>query len=352
MNIRNFIILFLGAFACLYLTFSPTVIVPYTHSDSMRYFNKFYDTTLHQWQVDNQFKWLNAIARPIAAQEEEIVYKNVNNLSDLSKLRFATIVVFALCAAMLGIAVVSLGVQAIPAFCISTAIFTLPGVQECIFVPYIFIAIALFFSLSAQAVWNSKFNPVIRFISAFIMLNISLFTYLPTAFFFLIPASFIVILNGDKWGDSKKIWIRDLVFGVIVAVFYLIIVKVFFYKNIELTGHHTNWASTLLCIKAFLPYCAPQIFNLWNVYYSKVLGISMIIAMGVFLTMDLLVTKKIGPKRLLALSILFLVFNFVWFAFCGYMPRQFMAAQGLVLALFYWCGQRLVQKVNNKNGIL
>jgi len=59
---------------------------------------------------------------------------------------------------------------------------------------------------------------------------------------------------------------------------------------------------------------------------------------------DFFVTKKLGWGRLLALSALFLVSNLIWFLFGGYMPRQFIVSQAIVLILIYWSGDWFLRK--------
>ena len=129
MKLRQFIIFFIGAFVSLYLVYSSTVMAPYVRNDGLRYFDKYYNRNSN-FATDPQFKWLCALGRPVAALEEAYIYQKINHLSDLSKLRLLTITVFALNASILSSIVVALGLPAIPVFCLSIVIFTLPGIRN------------------------------------------------------------------------------------------------------------------------------------------------------------------------------------------------------------------------------
>lgn len=351
MNIRRFLIFFIGAFACLYLAYSSAVTVPYIRHDSIRYFHKFYNRDMDS-STNPQYEWLKALGRPIAAEEEKFLYRNINHLSDLSSLRFITIIVFALGAALLASIVVPMGMQELPAFCISTAIFTLPGVQECVFVPFLFIGLSILLSLLAYAIWSSRMDKRIRFILSFILLEISFFTYVPSAFFFLMPISFIIILSVDDWQSIWKYWLRDLLFGLLIGALYLFFMKTFYYKNLESSGHPITWQNVLLFIQTFLPQGVPQTFNLWNIYYSKGLGILIgFIILGFLLFNVYGQDKARGWQRLLAIMTNFLLFNMVWFMLGGYLPRTFIASQALAVVMVYWCGELLRKTLKIENRI-
>ena len=333
----QFILFWAGAFVCLYLAFSPTVNMPYTNHDSIRYFHKFYNHESAS-QTNPLYKYLKDEGRPVAAEFEELLYKHINHLSDMSRLRLITIAVIALCAALLIMIVRSAGMEILPAFCLSVAMCTLPGVQDIIFVPYLFVALALLFSLLANFILTKKLIFGINFILAIVLLEAVFFMYPPATFIFLVPTMFLVIFY-DDWQVLKRILFRDVLLWAVAAVIYYCISKLFFYAQIRSTGHEITftWKTIFLSIMTFLSQGVPQVFNLWNVYYSKALGFFMIGLIAVFIAIDSFTARKIGWKKLLALGLLFLIFNVIWFLFGGYMPRQFIAAQALALALVYWC---------------
>jgi len=331
----------------LYLVYSSTVMAPYVRNDGLRYFDKYYNRNSN-FTTDPQFKWLCALGRPVAALEEAFIYQKINHLSDLSRLRLLTITVFALNASLLSSIVVALGLPVIPAFCMSIVIFTLPGIQECVFVPFLFIALAQLCSLSAYVIWMSRWVFGLRIILSFLLLEIAFFTYVPSTFFFLIPVTFLLILKEDDWPHAKKVWLRDMIFGILAAAVYLCVIRIFFYKYIELSGHQIKWDSVLNNIKTFLPQAVPQSFNLWNIYYSKVLGITIgLFVAGVLLANALFSKKNIALQRISALLGIFVIFNMVWILLGGYLPRTFVASQALVLLLVYWSGDWLLRMLKS-----
>jgi len=325
----------------LYLAFSATVNMPYPNHDSIRYFHKFYNKDSNS-QILPMEECLFAEGRPLTAILEQLFYQRINHLSDMSRLRLMTIVVIALDASLLAMISLSIGMEVIPAFCLSTVIFTLPGVQSFIFVPYLPQAIAIFLSLLAYLMLMHKLKYGIHFIFMFILLEASFCLYPPSSFFFLVPAM-LMTLFCPNWHVLKRIWIRDILLWGISAGVYYCTLRLFFYGSMKSTGHEIafTWKQVLFNITMFLPQAMPQIFNLWNVYFSKTLGISLTIFVAVFIIADFFTAKKIGWQKLLALATIFLIFNLDWFLFGGYVPCQYMASQALVLVLVYWCGKRL-----------
>jgi len=340
MNLRYLFIFFLGAIACLYLAYSSAVTVLYVRNDGMRYFDKFGNAN-SDFATDPQYKWLCALGRPVAAVEEAFVYQKINHLSDLAKLKLFTIMVLALNASLLASIIVSLGFRAIPAFCISMAIFTLPGVQECVFVPFLSIASAQLLALLAYAIGLSRWPHWIRTALSFIFLEITFFTYVPMTFLFLIPTALVLILNDDEWQASKKIWARDMLLWVSAMVVYYIILRGFLYENLKMTHHQMgpSWSEFFTYIKTFLSQGAPQTFNLWNIYYAQGLGILVASFAVVVLAANFLyIKKKWWAQKAGALLMIFLIFNMIWFLFGGYLPRIFVASQAFAVILIYWCG--------------
>lgn len=340
-TLYQFLLFLAVSFICLYLAFSPTVNIPYVNHDSIRYFHKFYNKE-NEALTYPQYNFEYNLGRPITAEVEGLLYRKVNHLSDMSMLRLITIFLFALSAALLAIIALLAGMEIIPAFCVSTVIFTLPGVQDFIFVPYFTNALAVFFSVLAYFVSTRKLKYGMRFILVFILIETSFYLYPPSTFLFLIPTTLTVLFH-HHWQAAKRIWRRDIFLWILAAAVNYITLRVFFYRQIKSGGHEIAFTLKQVLGNAltFFPQGMPQTFNFWNIYYSKALGILMIFFVMVFLIVDFLHTKKMGWGRLFALSIIFLVCNLVWFLFGGYVPREFIASQALALVLVYWCGQRL-----------
>jgi hypothetical protein len=159
----------------------------------------------------------------------------------------------------------------------------------------------------------------------------------------------MLIFNND-WPLTKKTWYRDLLLWILAAAVYYLTLKIFFYAQIKLSGHEITFTckQIVLNLTSFLPQALGQIFNLWDVYFSKTLGILIGILAIAAIGINFFVVKKNGWGRLIGLIILFLVFSSIWFLFGGYMPRQFIAAQALALTLVYWLGECLSNLVAMK----
>lgn len=339
MNLRYFLISWGGAIVLLYLIFSSTITVPYVRHDSIRYFHKFYNKAMDA-PTNPQRAWEFAVGRPLLAELEGHLYKHINHLSDMSRLRMAVIFIFSLSAALLTTIVVSMGIDAVAAFCLIMAMFTLPGCQEIIFVPFFSLGVSILLTVFAYALWRSRLMFFPRVILTIGLLEIVFFMYPPAAPFFLIPVMFAVVFKTEDWPNVRKTVIADTVLCAGAALLCLVIIRVFFYVNLQDTGHQINLGMGYLLanLKTFVPRCALQVFNLWNIYYSMTLGVLMALFVLIVLAADCLwPASLIKWQRLLFIAGLFLVFNVIWFMFGGYLPRTFMAAQGSALIMVFWC---------------
>ncbi len=334
-----FLLFLAGSFVCLYLTFSATVNIPYVNHDSIRFFHKFYNKENDSLTYP-QYRYEYNLGRPITAELEGFLYRKINHLSDLSCLRLITIFVFALSASILALTALLAGMEIIPAFCLCTAIFTLPGVQDFIFVPYLTNALAVFLSMLAYIVLSTRLKYRLHFILAFVLLETSFLLYPPSTFLFFIPTSLMVIFQ-DNWQVSKKVWGRDICLWILAALVNYFALRSFFYTQMKSSGHEIAFTlkQISLNVMMFLPQAVPQTFNFWYVYNSKILGFFMMAFVAIFIVADFFVTKKMGWRKLFALIAIFLLCNLVWFLFCGYLPREFIASQALALTLVYWCGE-------------
>lgn len=331
MKTSRLLFIFIFALACLYLAFSSTVTLPYVRHDSVRYFHKFYNNQSDS-QTNPQHDWSYAVGRPFLAEFEEFVYQRINHLSDMSRLRFITIAVFAFCASLLAGMAISLGVPIVPAVCLNIAIFTLPGIQECVFVPFISLAVSILLTLAAYTVWNSQLWFIVRIVTVIILLEVVFFSYPTASFFFLIPSTFLVVISND-WKLSRKIWLRDIPVWAVSAVVYYFVLKMFFYTGLKLTNHEAafSYGDVVSNIKTFFFQGITQSFNLWNIYCSQAMGLVMIAVASIALL------GRWG--RGVMITINFIIFNMVWFLFGGYLPRTFVEAQAFVLILIYWSGE-------------
>ena len=179
----QFFLFFAGSFVCLYLAFSPTVNTPYADHDSIRYFHKFFNKA-SEAVSHPQYGFLKADGRIVTAELEELIYKNINHLSDVSRLRLCVIIVLALGASLLTCLAQAAGMGALSAFCLCTSMFTLPGIQNLVFVPYTSMALAVSFSLLAYVVSLKELKFAAQLAGVFVLLETSFFLYPPSTFFF------------------------------------------------------------------------------------------------------------------------------------------------------------------------
>ncbi len=347
MNPRHFILFFLTAFALLFLALSATVIMPYVGHDSVRYFHRAFNYI--DPHGDLQYQFVHASGRPLAAELEQFLYYNVNHLSDLSFLRLLSIVITALSAAVLAGLAVSAGLSPVAALCLSVAIFTLPGVQESIFVPYLFNTLPILSSLLAYAVWQSRLASGLRLLGAFLLLEAAFFTYPSSTFIFLIPTALTVLYRKAQGGGLFRRWVPDVILWAVAAGFFYAVLKIYYAQRIVLTHHYIDfsWQTIWTHIKAF-PNAVTHIFNLWHVYHSVILGVTVMGLVCLCVGLDLVVFKKTwGKQRLAAFLVVFMMVNAVWIMFGGYQPRVYIASQAVAVILLFWSGEWIGQLWKN-----
>jgi len=346
MNIRRFIILFFIIFACLGFSFFPALTVPYVSHDNVRYFHKFFNEDPLA-SIDPQSAWISALGRPLASRLETIIYHRIDHLSDLAWLRAITLAVYALSATLLAVIAVSAGLEVVPAICLSVAIFTLPGVQECVFMPFLANALPVLFSLLAYVIWMGTWVKGVRFLLAFFLLEAGFFLYATSSLFFLIPTAFFVIFSTDKLKASRKGWLRDVAMWLLAALVYWVALKVFFYSRLRMTGHEVNVMPNALLahVKTFFSQCVFLTFNFWNIYYSQFLGEMLAFFTAVILIGQVFYVKRsIAVSKVLTIVAIFLICNITWFIFPVYFLRVYQASQALALVLIYWACQWLSRK--------
>ena len=190
-NLRNFFI----ALGILFLTLSSTVWIDYAHRDSTRHFRASNtDTFKSDCRNDNQYAWIYAIKRPIAAEIECQVFKNTRSLRDLGVFRAYIIAALALAAAVLAWVLMQYGLSSTSALVLSLAILSLPGMQHAIFMPNFQNILALVSALIASVlVHRNLVTPgririsayrAARYLSAWLLLMIAILSHPALAFVF------------------------------------------------------------------------------------------------------------------------------------------------------------------------
>jgi len=338
----RFFLFFAFGFVLLFLAFSSAVYIPYTNHDSIRYFHKFYN---HQSDglIYPQYNYEYNLGRPLAAELDEFLYRHIQHLSDMSTLRFLVITSFALSVALLATVAVAQGISWLQAFGLSVAIFTLPGIEDFIFVPYIANALAILVALLGNLLLLKSLKYHVHWLLAVICLLISFCLYPPSTLFFLVPSAMGCLLASHE-NKIPKIALRDFMLWVLVAGSYYLILRGLFYAQIKSSGHEISFSFKQLVgfALAFIPQATPQIFNFWNVYWSAILGASILLFISVFILFDCWVAKNTGIKRWGIFIVLFLATNLTWFLFDGYDPREYIASQGLGLICLYWAGLQVL----------
>ncbi|NTV30301.1 MAG: hypothetical protein HGA80_09495 [Candidatus Omnitrophica bacterium] len=351
MNWRLFLLFFSASLACLFLLFSPVVSTPYVTHDSVRFFHKFFNSDSSA-SIYIQRQWLYDLGRPIAGETESFVFRHVNHLSDLSLARTAAVFLMALSAALLATILASRGMAAVPAFCLSVITFSLPGIQEAVFIPYLYHSVAVLLAMLAYSVWCSRWHAALRLIAAPLLLLAAFCTYSPIAFLFLLPAAAAAILDSD-WPSTKRILRSDILLCILTFALYLLLVKYLLYKSANLTtAYQADFAAGHIWQRSieFLTQGLPIMFNLWqDAPASFVGGI-----LAVFLPLAWLVQnvrrKDSTLQRLLPIIAILLFINITWFiSKTGPYLRLFTASQAIIVMLLFWCGKRIVQKFGKES---
>jgi len=368
---------FLAGSLFLFLVFSATIAIPSAHHDQTRHFREYghdpgFKGNSHN---DRQYGWLYLIGRPIAAEIEAAIYRNTYDLSDLSRFRIGVILVLGADIGLLGAFLVALGLSRTVAFCLSAAVFTLPGVQNAVFMtnypnalaPLLGLISYLLFSVPGGAAgpdgrpWQRR-RGMIRTLMAFVALMLGLLTYPALAFFFLVPSLAVILLaEGRSWPRAQRLALRDLVFLGGCAVCYFLMVRVAIYlflRDIYLERVPAHWQMNLhfgtlvLRMTYLFNHVAVVICNLWNIYSVRLLGI----AVGGFVLGALVVKAffpgspdggvsrgkacRFGLAKLLVVLLFFVAANIILLVGpAGYFLLRFvLVGSSLVVLLVFWSG--------------
>ncbi len=369
-SLKFFLIFFLSGFVLLYFLLSAAIVIPYAHHDQIRYFTKKYNPLFkNEIGNDPQAPWQYALGRPVSAKVENFLFHHIHSLTDLARIRLIILVVLGLSMALLASFLFSLRLSPLQSFCISAAIFLLPGPQNIVFTTILPNALAILFALLSylllrlcEGMTIAKY--VLRLLLSFILLLTAMFTYAAYAFFFLIPTIAVVMFSDRaQWSNVKRIVFRDLLFVALAAGAYFIFTKLYILPqytaiiNSTAPQYHFQFSLATLWekINIFLIKVIPIVFNLWNVYENQFIAVVLILfSLGAFFVKafddDGSFKNTSGnsfyftAQKLVVIFILFLGVNCVWLLspMMIILYRLFFGASAAAILLIFWAGNSYI----------
>lgn len=282
-------------FLFIYFVFSNAVTIPFVHHDQTRYFQEDYGD--FGYKKSEGFDYENVILKQEgrfgAAKIEALIASNVNQVSDVSLVRFIVIIFMAVNLTLLVFWLVSLGLGSkYLCFFLSGLVFILPGIQNGVFIGNLPGALAILFSIisylllpsisistfSSHWAVSSKLFFIVRIFLSLLMFTTALFMYQAWAYYFLVLTLTIVLFSDVKmWPKVKWILFRDFIFIVVSSAVYYILTKLLLHITFSKEVIASTPDSYRFAINSnifekplmFLKDVIPIIFNLWNIYTNK-----------------------------------------------------------------------------------
>lgn len=283
----------------LILIYSPLLFTPYAFHDNTRYFREYRsDPSIKKsCRHDTQFVPLQKMGRPLTALLECSITTNVDSLEQLQKVRWLNIFFAATALMLLAYWFIKLEFSAISSFAIALSLFTLPALQNNLFMTSMQTQLALALATMAYLLLPNPFmpsqpNPRRRLFLGLLLLGLSFFLYYVYSFV-------VIILNLSLllWGRRQslpvylKLLFRDLLLlgGYSIAV--LASVGLGVNKRDPSMGGYSatvELATLFAKSKQLLLEVFPTALNLWNIYPSRFAGILLLFFIAGGLTIQIL----------------------------------------------------------------
>lgn len=225
---------FILIFLVLFLSFASAVWIKIAPHDNVRYFaginSDSVDRIKSSCKNDGQNHSIYAIGRPVAALLECFVFKHVWSFNDLGMMRTGVIVLLALAATLLGLILNKYGFDQLSAVLTAIAIFTLPGVQNTVFMacyanaltPLVAIGTFFFLCIVKQHYPKTNLSPIF-FITGVILLLFAMLTYQGLVFIYFWGTLARLLYNQTH---TKTAWIKATIYDV--AIFSVAAIAYFF----------------------------------------------------------------------------------------------------------------------------
>lgn len=389
---RVLLYIFLG-FLSLYMTSSDVVTARYAHHDQTRYFREdFHDPDFKQnCKNDYQHDFLLMEGRFITAYTECLIFKNVNKLSDLALVRIITILILAI---SLSLAVWRLSAflkDEWLAFFLVSAVFILPGMNYAVFHGNIPAASALLLSILAYfaappveyLTERTKRNLWIfasRSCLSLAILIVALFTYPSYAyFFFALTVCSLLFDEVASWPAKRLVAVRDLAIVGASSLLYYALAHILIRAVVSAQTVENMPDAYKLKINAdifhrmglFVNEVMPLIFNLWNIYASKLMTLAVLSvlltglgfsAVGIFLNARSMPTHppdgypvctpradsfRRGAEKILITLALFFAASIPWLMSHTnlILLRIFFPAMAITVFVLWWCASSMLEAV-------
>ena len=261
-NNTQSLIAFLIAFAVLFSANASLLWIDNAHHDVIRHFNATYEHKKRCSQ-DPQYKWLrDKIARPVAADLECLVFKNVNRHQDFIPWRFLILFLLSVTCTLLVKILIQHSIKFSNALLVAIPLFLLPGATNSLIMVNLANSLTLLLALIAFMTFDSAINkphevslhknhfnqfkkPLVmaKAVVSFIIILIMMFTYPSLSFFYFIGVM-IIAMNNKVANDYACFRVLSHSFFFIFAALITAIASSFYYSNtgdlpIEFTADYT-----------------------------------------------------------------------------------------------------------------
>jgi hypothetical protein len=285
-----------------YFIYSPALNIPFAYHDHFRFFREDFHrpTDLRGERAnDSSYKGLRQIGRPIAAEIEYRMFKNVGIIKDLTFFRYITVFMIVISATLIAVWLYYLGLPKYTAFIVSGSLFTLPGIQNVVCTAGNPLALAIFLAVvSSLSLYRLRFlsvrslsrrnlvDAVVILCVSFLTLMAALFAYPTLASLFLLPPLTLILFRKlDEWAEIRKVVVMHLGVLGFASILYFIIVK---YLSPTLTkmpaSYQVGFTDDLIGkMTWFTKSASIWALNLWNIYLKEELAllVLLVICLGV-----------------------------------------------------------------------
>ena len=277
---------FICGLAFLAVVLGAAIHIPFAHHDQYRFFiedgHRPEEMRKHR-EADTQYRWLQTIGRPLAAEMEYRVFQHSYVVSDLTDARIGMLLLTSALVAFWALWLTRLGLAPVTAFAASAATFVLPPSQFSAIMTSYNHPVGQLLGLAAAWVAGQATLPrsavvgrlaYVRMGASIIVATglfvLGLLSYPPSVFVFLLPAPATAALRGiGGWSSTRWMIVRDLAVAAAGSVIYFLMGRLIFQSHVPAdfpSDYRLQVASGLAGrLDRFVHELSPTIFSLWCV---------------------------------------------------------------------------------------
>jgi len=268
-----------------YFIYSPALNIPFAYHDHYRFFREDFHapTDLRKERLnDYEYKFIKGIGRPIAAEIEYNMFKNVTVIKDLVFFRHVTVILIVMSCTVIALWLYYLGLPKYLAFLISGSLFTLPGIQNFVCMANMPNVLTIILATVASLLlYRLRYLSIATFsregalkvaatlVLSFVVLLAALFNYPILACLFLLPPLTLILFRRlEEWSETRRVAAMHIGMLGFTSIVYLIVVKFSLSPTLgDVPGSYQVGFTTNLAGKMrwFTTSVSVWALNLWNV---------------------------------------------------------------------------------------